>query len=73
MQLQSTVGDIAGIEEITSFASNNGVTLSFTTFGPGTYLLRDLTFANEHSTSYLTTQSINTIIQRLQRRSRYKK
>ncbi|KAL3766404.1 hypothetical protein ACHAWO_008068 [Cyclotella atomus] len=35
MQLQSTVGDIAGIEEITSFASNNGVTLSFTTFGPG--------------------------------------
>jgi hypothetical protein len=50
MQLQSTVGDIAGIEEITSFASNNGVTLSFTTFGPGTYLLRDLTFANKHST-----------------------
>lgn len=33
--LQSTVGDIADIEEITNFASENGITLSFTTFGPG--------------------------------------
>jgi plastocyanin len=33
----STAGDIADIEEITNFASENGVTLSFTTFGPGEY------------------------------------
>ncbi|KAL7473141.1 hypothetical protein ACHAXS_013532 [Conticribra weissflogii] len=31
----SSSSSIADIEEITTFASNNGLTLSFTTFGPG--------------------------------------
>ena len=40
-QLQVAVGDIADIEEITNFASDNGITLSFTTFGPGEFSMFD--------------------------------
>ncbi|KAL3800130.1 hypothetical protein HJC23_001051 [Cyclotella cryptica] len=35
LQMTTTSGGIADIEEITNFADENGIVLSFTTFGPG--------------------------------------
>lgn len=75
VRLQSTVGDIADIEEITSFASENGVTLSFTTFGPGAYFTCSFVLNNFSAKrpNLIQKTKQRTTKNRLQRRSCYEK